>query len=133
MDRINIYRFIYIALITLFMNACSSPTQEYLVYVGTYTGTGSEGIYAYRFNPASGEIKSIGLVAKTDNPSFLVMDANGKFLYAVNELDSFQQKATGAISVFSINKETAALQLMQQIPSLGAAPCHVSLDKSVVR
>jgi 6-phosphogluconolactonase len=130
MDQIKIYRFIYIALITLFMNACASPTHEYLVYVGTYTGTGSEGIYAYRFNPASGELKSIGLVAKTDNPSFLVMDANGKFLYAVNELDSFQQKASGAISVFSINKETAALQLMQQIPSLGAAPCHVSLDKS---
>jgi len=130
MDHIKIFRFIYIALITLLMNACSSPTQEYLVYVGTYTGTGSEGVYAYRFNPVSGEIKSIGLVAKTDNPSFLVMDANGKFLYAVNELDSFQQKASGAISVFSINKETAALQLMQQIPSLGAAPCHMSLDKS---
>jgi 6-phosphogluconolactonase len=58
------------------------------------------------------------------------MDANGKFLYAVNELDSFQNEATGAISVFSINKETAALHLLQQIPSLGAAPCHVSLDKS---
>jgi 6-phosphogluconolactonase len=130
MCRVKILNFIAIALAILFMNACSSPTQEYLVYVGTYTGTGGEGIYAYRFNPTSGALNSLGLMAKTDNPSFLALDADGKFLYAVNELDSFQGEASGALSVFSINKETAALKLLQQIPSLGAAPCHVSLDKS---
>jgi len=119
-----------ILIFIMFITACSSADQEYLVYVGTYTGMGSEGIYAYRFHAASGGLKPIGLVAKTENPSFLSIDPNGKFLYAVNELDSFKQESSGAISVYSINPESAALDLIQQIPSLGAAPCHVSLDKS---
>ena len=113
-----------------FFNACSSPDPGYLMYVGTYTGHGSEGIYAYRFKPENGELSPIGLVAKTDNPSFIAIDSAGRFLYAVNELDSFQNKPVGAISVFEINRKTGNLKLLQQISSLGAAPAHLSLDKS---
>jgi 6-phosphogluconolactonase len=130
MNTHRLIKFIAMLFPVLLMHACTPSNQELLMYVGTYTGTGSEGIYAYRFNPANGEVTRIGLVAKTDNPSFLAIDSKGKFLYAVNELDSFQNESSGAVSVFSINKETAALELIQQIPSLGAAPCHVTLDKS---
>lgn len=113
----------------LFVGACSRPTQQ-IVYVGTYTGHGSDGIYAYRFNPANGDISSIGLVAKTENPTFITIDPDGRFLYAVNEVDSFQYEASGAVSVFAIDRESGKLNLLQQIPSLGAGPAHLSLDKS---
>lgn len=112
----------------LMFHACARETLN-LVYVGTYTGHGSDGIYAFRFNPKNGELRKIGLAAKTDNPSFISIDRDGKFLYAVNELDSFENKPTGAVSVFAINRETGALELLQQISSLGAAPAHLSLDK----
>jgi 6-phosphogluconolactonase len=114
----------------LLLSACSAPNHGYLVYVGTYTGHGSNGIYAYRFNPVKGDLSPIGLVAKTDNPSFIAIDSAGRFLYAVNETDSFQNQPTGAVSAFEINKETGKLKLLQQISSLGAAPAHLSLDKS---
>ncbi|NTW25023.1 MAG: lactonase family protein [Lentimicrobium sp.] len=116
--------------IILLVTACSAPDSGYLVYVGTYTGHGSDGIYAYRFNPASGDLSPIGLVAKTDNPSFIAIDFAGRYLYAVNELDSFQNQPTGAISVFEINRKSGKLTFLQQISSLGAAPAHLSLDKS---
>jgi 6-phosphogluconolactonase len=51
-----------------------------LVYVGTYTGHGSQGIYAFRFDPASGESVSLGLAAETENPSLLAVDPKGRFL-----------------------------------------------------
>lgn len=38
-------------------------------YVGTYTDGDSEGIYKYELNP-DGKLMRIGLVAKTENPSF---------------------------------------------------------------
>jgi 6-phosphogluconolactonase len=60
------------------------------VFVGTYTGKGSEGIYAYGFDPATCDTSPVGLVAATDNPSFLAVDPNGRFLYAVNELVPFR-------------------------------------------
>jgi 6-phosphogluconolactonase len=100
------------------------------VYVGTYTGKGSEGIYAYRFDPATGETRSLGLAAATDNPSFFAVDPNGRFLYAVNELDTFRNEPTGAVSVFAIDRESGTLKLLQQVPSLGGGPAHLSLDKS---
>jgi 6-phosphogluconolactonase len=114
----------------LLMNACSTPRYEYLVYVGTYTGSGSDGIYAYHFNPANGELNPVGLVAKTNNPSYITIDPDGRFLYAVNETDSFQHEPTGAVSVFAIERKSAALTLLQQVSSLGAAPAHLSLDNS---
>jgi len=114
----------------LFLHACSEPHHKCLVFVGTYTGKGSEGIYAYSFNPANGNMKPLGLVAKTENPSFITIDSKGRFLYTVNETDSFHNKQSGAVSVFAINKESGKLTLLQQISSLGAAPAHLSLDKS---
>jgi 6-phosphogluconolactonase len=126
----RILKLAFLLLPFLLMQACSSPQNEFLTYVGTYTGHGSDGIYAYRFNQDKGSLTPIGLVAKTDNPSFIAIDSVGRFLYAVNELDSFQDKPTGAVSVFEINKQSGKLKLLQQVSSLGAAPAHLSIDKS---
>ncbi len=121
---------ITVVLQTFLFSGCTTTDQEYLVYVGTYTGKGSDGIYAYRFNPANGALTPIGLAAKTENPSYLVIDAQRKFLYAVNELGNYEGQSTGAISVFSIDHASASLTLLQQVSSLGAAPCHLSFDQS---
>ena len=117
-------------LTVLLVAAPQALASEYLLYVGTYTGKGSEGIYAYRFDPAAGETRSVGLVAATENPSFLAVDPNGRFLYAVNELDTFRNEPTGALSVFAVDRQSGKLKLLQQVSSLGAGPAHVSLDKS---
>jgi 6-phosphogluconolactonase len=130
MHQMRFLKFIVLPFIILLLNSCSTRVHEYLVYVGTYTGKGSEGIYAYRFNPSNGDLRPIGLVAKTANPSFITIDPGGRFLYAVNEIDSFQNKPGGAVSVFAINRESGKLTLLQQVSSLGAAPAHLSLDKS---
>ena len=103
---------------------------SYLVYVGTYTDKGSKGIYAYRFDPRTGESQSIGPVAETDNPSFLAVSADNKYLYAVNETDHFDGDRAGAISTYAIDRSSGKLTLMQQISSLGADPAHLSLDRT---
>jgi 6-phosphogluconolactonase len=130
MKKHQLLRLIFFLSAFLFINACSSPGQRCIVYVGTYTGGGSDGIYAYHFNPADGNMSPIGLVAKTDNPSFLTLDPNGRFLYAVNEIDSFHTEPAGGVSVFEIDRESARLSRLQQISSLGAGPAHLSLDRS---
>ncbi|HET6959328.1 MAG TPA: beta-propeller fold lactonase family protein, partial [Vicinamibacterales bacterium] len=48
-----------------------SVNSERLVYVGTYTGETSRGIYAFRFDDSSGGLTPLGLVAETPSPSFL--------------------------------------------------------------
>ena len=71
----------------------SSPGST-LVYVGTYSGPKSKGIYAYRLDPASGQCTPIGLVAEVKNPSFLAVHPSKKFLYAVSEISDLDGKPT---------------------------------------
>jgi 6-phosphogluconolactonase len=119
-----------VLLIVLAATVAQAVDQQALLYVGTYTDKGSKGIYAFRFNTITGESDGIGLVAETANPSFLAVDPNRKYLYAVNEIDSFNGGHSGAVSAFSIDQVTGRLTLLQEVSSLGADPAHVSLDKT---
>ena len=118
------YRGACLILLACIGYACTTSHNDYLVYAGTYTGKGSKGIYVYRFNSTDGPLTPIGLAAKTPSPSYFVIDTDGKFLYAVQETDS------GAISTFTIDRESGDLTLIQQISSRGTAPCHLSFDRS---
>jgi hypothetical protein len=59
-----------------------TPGSPYLVYVGTYTATGSKGVYNYRFDPHSGKLTPIGVAAEQANPSFMATDPQHRFLSA---------------------------------------------------
>ncbi len=110
--------------------AQSSESKEYLVYVGTYTRRGSKGIYAFRYNPSTGQFAEIGLAAETESPSFLAAHPNRKFLYAVNETGNYNGKDTGAVTAFSIDAASGKLAKLNQVESRGAAPCHLVVDQT---
>lgn len=117
-------------MIILLTHAVRAQDVEMIVYVGTYTGNGSDGIYAFRFDSATGESHVIGLAAPTKNPSFLAIDPDGRFLYAVNEVDAFENVPTGAVTVFAIDAASGVLKPLQQVSSLGRGPAHLSLDRT---
>jgi 6-phosphogluconolactonase len=96
--------------------------REWRAYIGTYTRPPSQGIYAWRFEAASGKLTPLGLAAETSNPTFLAVDPKQRFLYAANE-----DKA-GAISAFAIDPANGRLKLLNQVPSRGSGPCHVAVD-----
>jgi 6-phosphogluconolactonase len=105
-----------------------------LVYVGTYTRAASKGIYLFRLQTDNLEVPQnitlvpLGLAAATPNPSFLELDVKRRLLFAVNELDRFEDKPTGAVSAFSIDPGSGRLTLVNQQPSMGTGPCHLVLD-----
>jgi len=103
---------------------------EFFVYMGTYTGPKSKGIYAYRFDAATGRLTSLGSVAETVNPSFLAVDPSRRFLYAVNEISNYEGRKSGAVSAFALDRKTGKLTFLNQVSSRGAGPCHVALDKT---
>src|SRR5437879_10641629 len=126
---------IFIAVIGFLLAAASGAPQadakdSHLVYVGTYTGPTSKGIYAYRFNAVTGKSTSLGLVAETTTPSFLAIDRTRRFLYAVNEISDYQGQKSGGVSAFAIDPKTGKLAFLNEVPSRGADPCYVTLDKS---
>jgi 6-phosphogluconolactonase len=117
-------------LFSAFIPAAAQDSGSYLFYVGTYTqGTKSKGIYAYRFDAATGDIKDLGLAVETANPSFVAADPTGKYLYAVNELQNYQGPNSGGVSAFSIDRTTSKLTFRNEVPSRGADPCYIIVDK----
>ncbi|HKI37861.1 MAG TPA: beta-propeller fold lactonase family protein [Gemmataceae bacterium] len=106
------------------------PADKSWVYVGTYTGKESKGIYRCEFDPAAGKLSEPTLVAETVNPTFLTIHPGGKFLYAVGEIGNFGGKKAGAVNAYSLDPKTGDLKLLNQQSSGGEGPCHVSLDKA---
>lgn len=104
--------------------------KSYVMYVGTYTNNGSKGIYAYRFDTETGKVWPIGLAAETENPSFLVADASGSHLYAVNETENYRGASSGGVTAFAIDRATGKLKKLDEVASHGADPCFISFDRS---
>jgi 6-phosphogluconolactonase len=130
----RIFRSAVLLLVTLassmFAPATGPAQGQYFVYVGTYTDHGSKGIYVYRFDSSTGKLTSLSLAAETTEPSFLAIGSSRRFLYAVNETDIFNGQPTGAVSTFAIQSETGKLSLLNQVSSRGAAPAHITLDRT---
>jgi 6-phosphogluconolactonase len=102
-----------------------------LLYVGTYTESGRrDGIHLIRMDRRSGKLRRVASVDAGANPSFLAIHPNGRVLYAVNEVEKYDGKATGAVSAFAIARDTGALTRLDQQPSGGGAPCFVSVDRT---
>ncbi len=120
----------------LFSSQAQTPGKpaakgQYIAFVGTYTTKStSKGIYAYRFDPSKGQLTAIGVAAETVDPSFLAVHPNGKYLYAVNEIGNFNGEVSGAVSSFAIDAKAGSLKFLNQVPTRGAGPCYVSLDKT---
>jgi 6-phosphogluconolactonase len=102
-----------------------------LLYVGTYTEGGRrDGIHLVRMDRRSGKLRLVASVDAGANPSFLAIHPNGRVLYAVNEVEKYNGKPTGAVSAFAIAHDTGALTRLDKQPSGGSAPCFVSVDRT---
>ena len=112
-----------------------SLARETLVYVGTYTGDESKGIYLFRMETDNPEVSQnvllpLGLAAETPNPSFLEIDPNRNLLFAVNEVEEFNGKPTGSVTSFRIDRDAGTLTQLSQASSGGGGPCHLVLDET---
>jgi 6-phosphogluconolactonase len=119
------------------LDSATRPIEpaDTLVYVGTYTGEKSQGIYVYRFRTqgraeASGvTLEPLGLAVEVANPSFLELDAKRRLLFAVNEVQDVNGYRGGAVSAFKIEPE-GELTLINYQSTKGAGPCHLALDRT---
>ena len=110
------------------MSAPAAEDALKRVYLGTYTGKSSEGIYMVEVHEKAGRFYERGLAAKTENPSFLAKHPKLPVLYAVGEMEG--DGDGGTISAFRIDSATGKLILLNQASTVGAGPCHVAVAPS---
>jgi 6-phosphogluconolactonase len=109
----------------------AKAAMEQTLYVGTYTNTGkSEGIYIYRLNMSTGELKHFKTIKGVVDPSYLAIERKRRYLYAVNEVSQFEGQPSGAVSSFAIDRNSGDLTYLNQKASKGGSPCYVTLDRT---
>lgn len=123
MDKTFFKGVFFLLAVCLFMSCKRISDSNLYMLIGTYTSQGSEGIYVYEFNQITGESKYVSKV-KVENPSYLSISPDKKYVYAVSENDS----STAALNCFKFNKADGTLSFINKQSTLGGAPCYVSVD-----
>jgi len=115
----------YSFLLLLSLICSSGIAQKLNLLIGTYTKPGkSEGIYIYEFDQANGKATYKNKATGLNNPSYLAISKDEKYVYAVNEAGP----GKGAINAFSYDSKTGALKLLNAKSTVDDGPCYVALD-----
>lgn len=99
-----------------------NESQELALVVGTYTDTGSHGIYSLRFNQETGAyvlLDSLALV----NPSYLTFGKDSRVFYAVSELGD----KNASLNSVGFNAKTGQMRLLNTVATDGEDPCYVEV------
>ena len=107
------------------VNASEKPIW---VYLGSYAKGPEQGITLCEFHPSSGKLEKKKVFGGIANPSFLEIHPSKKFLFAVNEIGSYEGKEAGSVTAFSINPDTGGISEIDRLSTKGGAPCHLSID-----
>jgi 6-phosphogluconolactonase len=109
------------------VNPVNSSLQPGFAYVGCFTSPGrkghGKGINVFRTDPANGTLRHVQLLPEFVDPSFLVLDHSGKYLYSVSASE-------GKISAFSVDSRSGQLTWLNTRSSGGVNPVALCLDPS---
>jgi len=100
--------------------------NEMYMLVGTYTSGESKGIYVYKLDTVTGTSKYVSEI-EVENPSYLVLDRDEKFVYAVTEDEGME---TSVANAFSFDKKEGKLIFLNKQLTKGGAPCYINIDES---
>lgn len=102
------------------MAISAMAADNILMVVGTYTDTGSRGIYTFDFNQMTGKARVLDSLAMRD-PSYVTVARGGSMLYAVSE----RPDSTASLSAIRLNAHNGHMTLLNTQPTGGADPCYV--------
>jgi 6-phosphogluconolactonase len=90
--------------------------------IGTYSSANSDGIFCYDFDSQTGEFNLKSKISGVENPSYLAISRDRKYVYAVNEVKN------GTVSAFRFDAVSGELSFINKVSTGGASPCYVSTD-----
>ena len=98
---------------------------EVLVYIGTVTSGGSEGIYLSRLNLETGQLSVPVLAAKADHPNFLTTDPQNRVLYSTGK-PARRGEAFDSVVSFRIDRTTGELTRLNGQAVQDLTFCHIN-------
>ena len=114
--------------LTIALGQATAAPARALVCFGSYSTPDKESVHLFQLNLKDGSLKKLSAVDGLKNPSFLKIHPNGKFLYTVNEVATFDGKRSGGVTAFALDVQAGKLTQINQQPSGDTGPCHLTVD-----
>lgn len=117
---------IFLWLVTM---PASIHASDPIVFVSAFT-TGEEGaIHAYRFDSQSGQLKLLQRTTDVENPFFLAISPDQRFLYAI-DAEEFGGEEEEFVAAYAIEADPGKLRRLNRQSARGTASCYLEVDAS---
>lgn len=120
---------LFFALAACAMLASCAPKNgqdnELTMVAGTYTDTGSEGLYSFSFNQETGEFSLLDS-CRVESPSYLTFSADGSKIYAISEIAD----SLSCVTALTFNKTSGAFSVLNSEPTNGS-PCYIATNGKI--
>lgn len=127
-DRLRT-RMMTLGLLCSAMVTPSFADDDLLVFVSAF-GKGDAGaIHAFRVDSKRGEMKPVHRTTNVENPFFLALSPNRKFLYSIHTPD-FSDKVNDEIAAFRLEGDTGRMKLINRQSAQGTTACYLDVDAS---
>ena len=114
--------------LTIALGQATAAPARALVCFGSYSTPDKESVHLFQLLLKNGSLNILSAVDGLKNPSFLKIHPNGKFLYTVNEVATFDGKRSGGVTAFALDVQAGKLTQLNQQPSGDTGPCHLTVD-----
>lgn len=101
--------------------------MEPLVFISAFASGDKAGIHAFRFDSQSGVLQPLHRTTDIQNPFFLAVSPDQRFLYAINA-EKFGGAEDELVAAYALEGRSGQLKRLNQQSARGTASCYVDVD-----
>lgn len=116
-------------LMTVAMLTPAARADDPLIFISAFAGGEKGAIHAYRLDAKTGRLKEVHRTTDVDNPFFLALSADNRFLYSIHA-EQFGGKDDEEIAAYQLVGDSGELKLLNRQPARGTASCYLDVDSS---
>ncbi len=106
-----------------------APAADPVVFVTAFAPGDKGGVHAYEFDAKVGKLKALHRTAGAENPFFLALSSDKKFLYSIHA-KQFGGKENEQVAAYRVVGRTGELKLLNRQSAEGTAACYLDVDKT---
>ena len=109
--------------------AAPRAAAEPLVFVTAFATGEAGGIHAYEFDTQSGKLKHLHRTGGVENPFFLALSPDRKFLYSIHA-KQFGGKEDEQVAAYEVVGRGGELKFLNRQSTKGTAACYLNVDQT---
>jgi 6-phosphogluconolactonase len=109
------------------LGASKARADDPLVFISSFAAGDNGAVHAYRLDLAGGGLTLVERTGGVENPFFLALSPNGRFLYSIHAR-TFGGKEPEQVAAYELVGRTGKLKLLNRQSARGTAACYLHVD-----